>query len=278
VTTEGLPHSALIKYGGNAMIDPSARDRVLAEIARLHRDGVRVALVHGGGPAIGQLLDEVGIEADFVGGHRYTDARTMRYVEMALRGLVNGELVRLLCAAGRPAIGLSGKDAALVRARRRWHQEAGDGAEARRVDLGQVGDVAEVRTALLELLLDHGYLPVLAPIAGGEEGGDYNVNADMFAGHVAAALHVDVFVALTDVDGLRRDPDDPGTVVRRLAVAEIDGLLGASIVGGMIPKIEACAVALRGGVPRACIVDGTRPGSLRAVLERTGEHGTEIRA
>lgn len=269
--------SLLIKYGGNAMTDRDTRDRVLAEIADLHERGARIILVHGGGPAIAEILQEVGLETEFVGGHRKTDGKTIRYVQMALRGRVNGDLVRRLSATGRPAVGLSGKDAGMVRARRRWHEEAAtEGAEAQRVDLGFVGDVERVDTQLLDLLLDEGYLPVVAPLALGEDGAVYNVNADMFAGHVAAALGVDLFVALTDVDGLRRDAGDASTVIRRLTLGEIPALMGTSITGGMIPKVEACAIAIEGGVGRARIVDGTRTGSLREAIESDPNRGTEL--
>jgi acetylglutamate kinase len=272
-------NSLLIKYGGNAMTDAATRDRVLAEIADMRRKGTRVVMVHGGGPAIAEILDEVGLESEFIGGHRRTDARTIGYVQMALRGRVNGELVRALCAAGEPAVGLSGCDAGMVRARRRWHQDATGGAEAARVDLGYVGDVAHVDTRLLELLLGDGLLPVLAPLALGEEDGMlYNVNADMFAGHVAAALGVDLFVALTDVDGLRRDAEDASTVIRSLTRADIEPLVGTSIAGGMIPKVEACTIALEGGVRRTRIVDGTRTGCLGEALAGRSDHGTEITA
>ncbi|HKK72801.1 MAG TPA: acetylglutamate kinase [Candidatus Krumholzibacteria bacterium] len=268
--------SILVKYGGNAMTDAAVRDRVLAEIGDLHDSGARLVLVHGGGPAIAEILAEVGLETEFVGGHRRTDARTIGYVQMALRGRVNGDLVRRLCAVGQPAVGLSGKDAAMVRARRRYHEHPVEGAEAQRVDLGFVGDVDTVDTELLDLLLASHYLPVVAPLALGHDDEVYNVNADMFAAHLAAALGVELFVAMTDVDGLRRVPDDPSTVIHHLPLGEIDALMGTSIQGGMIPKVEACAIAVTGGVPRARIVDGTREGALREALERTTDRGTEI--
>jgi acetylglutamate kinase len=270
--------SILVKYGGNAMTDTAVRDRVLAEIGALHDSGAPLVLVHGGGPAIAEILAEVGLESEFVGGHRRTDARTIGYVQMALRGRVNGDLVRRLCAVGQPAVGLSGKDAGMVRARRRYHQETVEGAEAQRVDLGFVGDVDTVDTKLLDLLLADHYLPVVAPLALGHDDEVYNVNADMFAGHLAAALGVDLFIAMTDVDGLRRDPDEPASVIRHLGLSEIDALMGSSIRGGMIPKVEACAIAVRGGVGRARIVDGTREGALREALDRDVERGTEITA
>jgi acetylglutamate kinase len=266
----------LIKYGGNAMTDAALRLRVLEEIGELHEQGVRIVLVHGGGPAIAGILKEVGLETEFIGGHRRTDERAIGYVQMALRGQVNGDLVRALNAAGQRAVGLSGKDGGMVRARRRWHEETGEDGVAKRVDLGHVGDVEEVQTELLDLLLDADYLPVLASLALGEDGLVYNVNADMFAGHVAAALGVDLFLALTDVDGLRRSHQDPGTVVRELTLNEIPELVGSSIVGGMIPKVEACVIALEGGVRRARIVDGTRMNCVREALEAREEQGTEI--
>ena len=265
----------LVKYGGNAMTDDALRARVLADVAVLRRSGHRIVLVHGGGPAIAEILDEVGLQSEFVGGHRRTDGSTIRYVQMALRGRVNGDLVRVLSAAGEPAVGLSGKDAGMVRAARRTHRDPED-AEAREVDLGFVGDVAHVDTRLLDQLLDGGFLPVVAPLALGDDGEDYNVNADMFAGHLAAAMRADLFVALTDVDGLRRDPEDPASVIRRADRAEIRSLMGTSIRGGMIPKIEACLVALEGGVKTARIVDGTQEGSLPAAVAGDPDRGTEI--
>jgi acetylglutamate kinase len=276
--TSTRQNSLLVKYGGNAMTDVETRNRVLAEIAELRRSGARIVIVHGGGPAIARILEEVGLQSEFIGGHRRTDQRTIGYVQMALRGHVNGELVRALCALGEPAVGLAGSDAAMVRARRRWHQVQGEGAEAERVDLGFVGDVDHVDTRLIDLLLGDGLLPVVAPLALGEDDMLYNVNADMFAGHLAAALGVDLFVALTDVDGLRRDATDASTVIRHLTRAEIEPLMGTSIAGGMIPKVEACRIALDAGVPRARIVDGIRPGALHEALEGQPDRGTEITA
>lgn len=267
--------SALIKYGGNAMTDAAQRDRTLREIGALHADGWRVVVVHGGGPAIAEVLAAAGIESEFIDGHRRTDAATIRYVQMALRGQVNGDLVRALCSLGHSAVGLSGLDAGMVRAVRRHHTPERPGAVA--VELGFVGDVDSVDASLPTRLLDHGYLPVIAPLALGEDGQTYNVNADMFAGHVAAALGAEVFVALTDVDGLRRDPEDPETVIRDLGLDELPALMGTSIRGGMIPKMEACSIALAGGVPRARILDGTRAGSVRAALAGESGHGTEVR-
>jgi acetylglutamate kinase len=211
------------------------------------------------------------VESVFVGGHRRSDAETLRHVAMALRGEVNLDLVRRLNAAGQRAVGLSGVDAGMVRASRRVHRENG-----REEDLGQVGDVAHIDTALMEQLLAAEMLPVLAPLALGEDGLVYNVNADLFAGHLAAALKVDLYAVLTDVDGLRRDPADASTRIARLSVAESAALTGTTVKGGMIPKLESCQVALAGGVTRACILDGTNPAGLEDALAGMAEHGTEL--
>jgi acetylglutamate kinase len=174
----------LVKYGGNAMVDEDAQKSVIADIVRLKDLGIHPVIVHGGGRAIRRLLDEVGVESHFVDGHRQTDAKTMRYVEMALTGNVNQDLVRLLNARGLRAVGVSGKDASLVTARKRIHRAPNEKLDQ---DLGFVGDVAEVKTDVIVTLIDSGYVPVVSPVAAGRDGFDYNINADMFAGHLAGA-------------------------------------------------------------------------------------------
>ena len=181
----GHPEAMLVKYGGHALADPASLQTVVDALRRVRQRGARLVLVHGGGPAIGRLLDAAGVRSVFVGGHRKSDAETLRHVAMALRGEVNLDLVRRLNLAGLRAVGLSGVDAGMVRARRRVHRENG-----RETDLGQVGDVDRIDTRLLESLLAAGMLPVLAPLALGEDGLVYNDNADLFAGHLAAALKV----------------------------------------------------------------------------------------
>jgi len=267
----GHPKAMLIKYGGHALADPSSLQTVVDELCRLRQAGVRLVLVHGGGPAIGRLLEAAGVESVFVGGHRKSDLETLRHVAMALRGEVNLDLVRRLNAQGERAVGLSGVDAGLVFATRRVHRENG-----REEDLGQVGDVARVDIHLIELLLEAGYLPVLAPLALGDDGLLYNVNADLFAGHLAAALGVDLYAVLTDVEGLRSDPGDAATRIPRLTLAESERLQGTAVRGGMIPKLESCRVALAGGVARACILDGTHPEGLGAALAGEDVRGTEL--
>lgn len=257
------PRRVLVKYGGNAMVDPELVEDVLAGIARQHNAGLQVVLVHGGGPYIKQLLDALGLESEFIGGHRRTDARTIRYVGMVLSGQVNGEIVGRLNRLGARAVGLSGRDASLASVRPRRHVDSA-GEE---FDLGFVGDIEAIDPRLVVDMLNAGYLPVVAPISSGPGGKDYNVNADMFAGHLAAALDADEYLVLTDVDGLRRDRDDPATLIAELNPQEAEMLLGTVIAGGMIPKVQSCLIAVKRGVGTARIVDGTRPGSLAAALE-----------
>jgi len=264
-------HKVLIKYGGNAMTDSALVDGVLAQVVELQRAGLCVVLVHGGGPYIQQMLDALGLKSEFIGGHRRTGGETIRYVGMVLCGQVNGEIVGRLNKLGARAVGLSGRDAGLAMVVPR--RTAGDASAAdEQTDLGFVGDIDRIDPRLVLDLLDLGYLPVVAPISTGPGGADYNVNADMFAGHLAAGAEVDDYIVLTDVDGLCRDRSDSGSLIDELLLAEIEPLLGTVIAGGMIPKVESCAVAVAGGVPAARIVNGTAPDCLRAALlgERRG--------
>ncbi|HES57849.1 MAG TPA: acetylglutamate kinase [Firmicutes bacterium] len=267
---EHAPRRVLVKYGGNAMVDQELVEDVLAGIAAQHNAGLQLVLVHGGGPYIKKLLDALGLESEFVGGHRRTDARTIRYIGMVLSGQVNGDIVGRLNRLGAKAVGLSGRDAALATVQPRRHMDSA-GEE---FDLGFVGDIEQVNPRLVEDLLAGGYLPVVAPISIGPGGKDYNVNADMFAGHLAAALSADEYLVLTDVDGLRRDREDPDTLIPALSRGEAEELLGTVIAGGMIPKVQSCLIAVKRGVGMARIVNGTRPGSLAAALN--GEPGGTV--
>lgn len=256
----------VIKYGGNAMVDERAQELLLDQIALLIEYGIQPVIVHGGGPFIRTLLETAGVESRFVGGHRVTDEAAMEYVEMALNGKVNGVIVRELNERGIKAVGLSGKDAAMVRAVKRSGTE----------DLGYVGNVSSVDTGLIRTLLSEGFLPVLAPIALGEDFREYNINADMFAGHIAGALNADAFIALTNVDGLLEDPDRPETLIGTVRQQDVDELMGSVIKGGMIPKMEACLAALSQGVKRAHIINGMKPDTLLATLLTNRTCGTII--
>ncbi len=268
------PGLLLIKYGGNAMRSDELKRRIVAQIVQLREDGQNVVVVHGGGPFIGEMLDMAGIESEFVGGHRKTTPEALRFVEMALKGRVNGDLVQLFNSGGQRAVGLSGKDGRMVTAVRRVHSQIVDGTMTQH-DLGRVGDVATVDTTLLMLLLERGYIPVVTCIAADASGDDYNINADMFAGHLAGALKADRYLVLTDVDGVLTDIKDPSSLIGDISVAELQDMLGTVIVGGMIPKLESCRIALENGAAEARIINGMKPEQLH--LAASGEAcGTRI--
>ncbi len=258
------------------MTDDEVKQSVVTDIIHLKELGIMPVIVHGGGRAIKELLDEAGLQSEFVGGHRKTDAVTMRYVEMALTGRVNSELVRLINGGGLMAVGLSGKDGGMVTARKRLHRFLADGKE-QETDLGFVGDVEEIDTGLIRHLIRADYVPVISPVATGRDLNDYNINADMFAGHMAGALGASSYIALTDVDGLMRDKDDPSTLVHEISLEQAEAEIGGMIQGGMIPKIESCIIALRKGVQSAHIVNGMAKHSILKALLAEERPGTMIK-
>lgn len=271
------PVSCLIKVGGNALTDPHTKSLIIEQIAELHRRGSRTVVVHGGGIEIKQLLGDVGIESEFIGGHRKTDLRSMSYVEMALSGMVNKEITGLLNHAGIKAVGISGKDAGMVTAKKRYHTETVNGINEKR-DLGFVGDVLRIDTSLIDTLIDNGFLPVVSPVSIGEDGKSYNINADMFAGHLAGALRANKFVAMSNIDGLLHDLSDPETLIHSLTPSEARSLFGSVIQGGMIPKIEACLIAVEKGVQTAHIINGTKEGNLLRIFGENELTGTVIKS
>lgn len=265
----------LIKYGGNAMTDQSVRSALLDEISGLKNSGFLPVIVHGGGPVIKQTLEAAGIESEFVAGHRKTDAVSMKYVEMALRGAVNGELVSILNRQHAGAVGISGKDGNLVIAEKRYHTETIDG-KTQKLDLGQVGNVKSVDPRVINTLLNNDFLPVISPVSLGEDGLDYNINADMFAGHIAGALQVHTYFVLTDVDGLMEDINHPESLIKKVSIEDLKTRYSDIIQGGMIPKIESCEIALDDGAQRAVIINGTRQGPLTEALTQQEFKGTQI--
>ena len=260
----------VIKYGGNAMTDSGIRTKLIKQVKALYDSGVKLVIVHGGGPFIRDTLELAGIESRFIDGHRQTTSEAMPFVEMALRGRVNGDLVRLLNSEGVPAVGLSGKDGQMAKVQKRKLSDKPD------EDLGQVGDVDKIDPSLIHLLIKKGYIPVVAPIGLGTDGKDYNVNADLFAGHLAGALNAEHFVVLTDVDGLLEKPEDPQSLISRMNLDDIDAQMHRSIRGGMIPKIESCRVAVESGVDEALILNGKKPERLMDALVRNKTNGTTI--
>ncbi len=258
----------VVKYGGNAMTDNDLKREVIKNVCLLQNYGYKVVIVHGGGPFIKQALLQAGIESEFIDGHRVTTPEALEHVETALKGQVNGSLVRLVNQLGYKAVGLSGKDGKIATAVKRMHMKTVDG-HVEEHDLGRVGDVVSMDTDLLELLLDHEYIPVLACLAADVDSNEFNVNGDMFAGHLAGALKAELFLLLTDVDGLMRDKDDPSTLIPELSLADIPPLRQQQVIqGGMIPKLDACETALKNGAGSAVILNGTEPEQLLAVGKR----------
>lgn len=256
ILVEALPYirkfhgkTVVIKYGGNAMINEELKDAVLKDVVLMQLVGMRPVVVHGGGPDINAMLDKMQIKSEFIGGQRVTDKEAMRVVEMVLTGKVNTDVVKYLNQNGGQAVGLSGADANLLVA----HKKTGaDG-----IDLGYVGEVESVNTQLLNSLLDQDYIPVISPVATGKAGESYNVNADLAAGAVAAALKAEKLVLLTDVEGLFRDYEDKSSLISRLTVDMVPGLKADGVIaGGMIPKIDCCVQAVESGVGSVHILDG----------------------
>lgn len=240
--------TVVIKYGGAAMTDPALRDAVAADIVLMKLVGVNPVVVHGGGPEITGFMDRLGMPVEFFDGHRVTTPEAMDIVKMVLVGKVNSELVSAINAHGPRALGLSGEDGNLVM------------ATAKNERLGRVGDVVSIDTTLLDNVIEDGFIPVVATVAAGDDGGSFNVNADLVAGKLAAALGADKCLFLTDVDGLYRDFSDKGSLISALTPYEAEQMIANDeLEGGMVPKVAACVHALRGGVRRAHILNGTVP-------------------
>ena len=258
------------------MTDSNLKFKILESICSLKKEGHKVVIVHGGGPFIKFALEEANIESEFIDGQRKTTPEAMEYVEMALKGKVNGSLVSTINAMGFKAVGLSGKDGKTVIAEKRVHQRIVNG-KTEIADLGQVGDVDRVNPELIRLLLDNDFIPVITCLASDEAGNDYNINGDMFAGHVAGAISAEHYVVLTDVDGLLLDKDDPGTIIREVGLSELIKLKDKGIIqGGMIPKIESCEIALNNGAAFARIINGTVPEQISELFANQ-EVGTVIK-
>jgi acetylglutamate kinase len=281
--TEALPYiqryagaTFVIKYGGHAMGDPELARDFAEDVVLLKAVGINPVVVHGGGPQIGAMLKRLGVESQFVGGLRVTDAATAEVAEMVLAGKINKEIVAWIDAAGGRAVGISGKDARLVVAEkvRRTEPDRNSGIE-RHVDLGFVGDPVAVDPMILKTLARENVIPVVAPVALGIDGHTYNINADTMAGAIAAALGASRFFLLTDVAGVL---DKSGELQSDLDPARIAALKAdGTISGGMIPKVETCVAAVEAGVDAAVILDGRIPhGMLLEIFTRRGA-GTLVR-
>ncbi|MDT7550112.1 MAG: acetylglutamate kinase [Actinomycetota bacterium] len=262
--------TVVVKYGGNAMTSPELQTAFAEDVVFLRYAGVRVVVVHGGGPQITAHLERLGVASEFRGGYRVTTPETMQVVRMVLVGQVNSDVVGTLNAHGPFAVGLSGEDAHLFTAERRDVLVDGEP-----VDVGLVGEVVDVQPAILTALLDEGKVPVVATVARGDHGEIFNVNADTAAAAVAVALQAEKLVVLTDVEGLYADWPNSDEVISSLTADELEQLL-PSLTTGMIPKMEACLAAVRGGVPRAHVLDGRVPHSLLLELFTDEGIGTMV--
>ncbi len=284
VTTllEALPYikefygkTIVIKYGGNAMVNEKLKSAFAQDIVLLKYVGINPVIVHGGGPQIGELLKKLNIPTKFVGGMRVTDKETMNVVEMVLVGQVNKEIVKLINSHGGNAVGLSGKDGNLIVAQKIDSKEYLSQVKAPEIiDLGFVGKVKKINPEIVNKLLESKFIPVIAPVGIGEDFEAYNINADLVAGEMAAALKAEKLIMLTDVEGLK---DKEGILIPSLSRSQISRLIDdGTISGGMIPKVKACEIALTGGVKKAHIIDGRVEHSILLELFTQKGVGTEI--
>ncbi len=280
VLVEALPYiqrfrgkTFVIKYGGHAMETSELRESFAQDIVLLRAVGMNPVVVHGGGPQINQLIERLGLKSSFVRGMRVTDEPTMEAVEMVLQRL-NKEIVALISRHGCRAVGLSGKDADLIVARKLELTLTDDAGAASRVDIGLVGEVAEVNPQILRTLEAAGFVPVIAPVGHGRDGLTYNINADVAAGDLAAALGAEKLVLLTDVEGVK---GKDGRLIPTLSVPAAENLIAAGAISdGMIPKVECCIAALKGGVGKTHVIDGRIRHALLLEIFTEAGVGTEV--
>lgn len=272
VITEALPYIkcyngkvVVVKYGGNAMVNEELKSQVMEDIVLLWLIGVKIVLVHGGGPEISELMNRLGKKAEFVDGLRVTDRETVDIVQMVLAGKVNKSLVGLLELKGGHAIGLSGMDARLIEAKMRDER------------LGYVGDITGVNIKPVTDLLEKGYIPVISTVGCDDKGNTYNINGDTAAAHIAGALEAERLIMMTDIAGVLRDKDDPSTLIPQINVDETETLYKEGIIsGGMIPKVECCVEAIKHGVKNVVIMDGRVPHSILMELLTDEGAGTMV--
>jgi acetylglutamate kinase len=277
ILIEALPYirrlagkTVVIKYGGAAMLSEDLSQKIMQDITLLKYVGVNPIVVHGGGSDINDLLKKYDIEPRFHNGLRVTDPATMEVVQMVLTGKINQEIVAQLGVAGAKAIGLCGKDAQLIQAEKLVSEDG--------FDYGRVGKITGINTKLLNTLAQDEYIPVIAPIGVGPDGESYNINADTVAGEVAAALAAEKLMFLTDIDGICSVPNDPDTLIYEITVDEIYKYINKGVIsGGMLPKVEGCIKAIRSGVKRTHILNGTIPHPILLEIFTDSGIGTMVR-
>ncbi|MCH5170717.1 MAG: acetylglutamate kinase [Oscillospiraceae bacterium] len=272
VLTQALPYIkryvgkvVVIKYGGNAMVNESLKKQVMEDIVLLWLIGVKVVLVHGGGPEINELMNKLGKEAEFVDGLRVTDKETVDIVEMVLAGKVNKSLVNLLQVQGGNVMGVSGIDGRLIEARFKNDK------------LGYVGEITKVNIEPIEGILEYGYIPVISTIGCDKKGNKYNINGDTAAAFIAGALNAERLIMMTDIAGVLMDKDDPSTLISELTVTQAQKLKEEGVIaGGMIPKVDCCVEAIKMGVENVTIMDGRIPHSILMELLTAEGAGTMV--
>ncbi|MCE5274168.1 MAG: acetylglutamate kinase [Syntrophaceae bacterium] len=282
VLVEALPYirdfhgkRIVVKYGGHAMVDPELKQVFARQIILFQYIGLQVVVVHGGGPQISSVLGQMGIKSSFIDGKRITDDKTMDVVEMVLAGGVNKEIVNLINTEGGRAVGLSGKDGGLIKARKLYYsRKKADGTTQADIDMGHVGEVTEINPEIIDVVEKAGFVAVIAPSGVGKDGATYNINADTVAAEIASHLKVEKLIILTDETGVL---DSKGKLISSLKYEEIPGLISSGVVtGGMIPKLECCMKALDNGVMKAHIVDGRIPYSILLELFTDSGIGTQV--
>ena len=283
VLVEALPYimefygsCMVIKIGGHAMVNEKILESTIKDILLLYFVGIKPIVVHGGGPEITEKMEKLGIKPKFVDGLRVTDKETMEIVEVVLDGKINSKIVTTFIKYGGRAVGLSGKDGLLIIAKKKLIKKKKNGEEIV-IDLGYVGETEYVNPEILRILIDHGYIPVVSPVATDLEGNTYNINADIVAGNIAAAMKAKKLIMLTDVPGILRDVKDRTSLISRIKADELEMMLKeGKLVGGMIPKVEAVLKALRGGVEKAHIIDGSREHAILLELFTNEGIGTMV--
>ena len=273
VLTQALPYIkrytgkiVVVKYGGNAMVNEQLKQQVMEDIVLLWLIGVKIVLVHGGGPEINELMNKLGKKPEFVDGLRVTDRETVDIVQMVLAGKVNKTLVNLLEMKGGRAVGLSGMDGRLIEARMKDER------------LGYVGEISAIHIPPVTDLLDKGYIPVVSTVGCDREGNAYNVNGDTAAAHIAGALQAERLIMMTDIAGILRDKDDPSTLIPEITLSQAEELYQSGVIsGGMIPKVDCCVTAINKGVKNVVIMDGRVPHSILMELLTDEGAGTWIR-
>ena len=273
VLTQALPYikrytgkTVVVKYGGNAMINETLKQQVMEDIVLLWLIGVKIVLIHGGGPEISELMKKVGKESVFIDGLRVTDKESMDIVQMVLAGKVNKTLVNLLEMKGGKAVGISGIDGRIIE------------SKTKNEKLGFVGEITKINPKTIEDLLENGYIPVISTIGCDGNGNTYNINGDTAAAHIAGALNAERLIMMTDIDGILKNKDDPSTLIHEITLDETQTLYSEGIIsGGMIPKVECCVEAIHKGVKNVVIMDGRVPHSILMELLTDEGAGTLFR-